>query len=993
SSLGTVSAALRETPLTCHEGRPVYGGTPSDTAVLEAIAAMKAQGQAVMFYPFILMEQQDGNVLMDPYSGGVGQPVLPWRGRITTSLAAGVTGTPDKTAAAADEVAAFFGQATPSDFAVTANGVTYTGPVEFSYRRFILHYAHLCALAGGVDAFCIGSEMRGLTRIRSDATTFPAVEALRQLAGDVRAIVGPDVKISYAADWSEYFGYHPQDGTGDVFFNLDPLWADPVIDFIGIDNYMPVSDWRDGQDHADATWGSIYNLEYLKANIAGGEGFEWYYHAPEAEAIQLRTPITDGAYGEPWVFRYKDLAAWWSNTHHDRPGGVREAVPTAWVPGSKPFWFTEIGCAAIDKGTNQPNKFLDPKSSESALPKYSNGARDDLLQMQFLRAIFEYWEDPSNNPDAALYAGRMLETRRSFIWAWDARPYPFFPGNTELWSDGGNYARGHWLNGRVGARALSSVVREICETAGVPAVKTDALYGAVKGYSTAGDDTARSVLQPLMLAYGFDAVERDGALVFRTRTGREDRALGETDLVLGSAETPTIAAVRAPEAEISGRVRLTFVEADGDYETRAVEAAFPDDTQTSVSQSEMPLVLTQAEGLRIVERWLAEARIARDQLQFEMPPSGFGLGAGDVVRLEEEGASGTFRIDRVEQGASQRVEAVRVESGTYTPSDAVESEVAPRVFNPALPVEPVFLDLPLVSGDEVEHAPSIGATASPWPGDVAVYRSATGADFVLDSVLSVPAGIGVTESAFAASPPGRFDRSDPLRVRFGRTLQSVTQDQLLAGANRAAVAIPGTNDWEVFQFQDARLVDDGLWDVSLRLRGQAGTDHLAATERPAGAMFVLLDGAILDTSLAANQRGVAQVWRVGPASRAVSDPSFVETIRAFEGVGLRPYSPVHLRGTSDGMGGVKLSWIRRTRIDGDNWSGLDVPMGEASELYMLRVVQSGSILREVTLARAEFDYTAGLRSSDGVGATFEIEVAQVSDRFGPGPFRRITWND
>ena len=58
-------------------------------------------------------------------------------------------------------MAAFFGMAQPGDFEETADGVRYVGPEEFSYRRFILHYAHLCARAGGVDAFCIGSEMRG----------------------------------------------------------------------------------------------------------------------------------------------------------------------------------------------------------------------------------------------------------------------------------------------------------------------------------------------------------------------------------------------------------------------------------------------------------------------------------------------------------------------------------------------------------------------------------------------------------------------------------------------------------------------------------------------------------------------------------------------------------------------------------------------------------------------------------------------------------------
>jgi hypothetical protein len=206
------------------------------------------------------------------------------------------------------------------------------------------------------------------------------VQAFRTLAADVRGILGPGTAISYAADWSEYFGHHPADGSGDpgsgpgqaVFFHLDPLWADGNIDFVGIDNYMPLSDWRDGYEHLDAQagWPAIYDRAYLQANIAGGEGFDWYYASAADRAAQIRTPITDGAHGKPWVFRFKDLASWWSNPHFDRPGGVESATPTAWIPQSKPIRFTELGCPAIDRGTNQPNVFFDPKSSESARPAF-----------------------------------------------------------------------------------------------------------------------------------------------------------------------------------------------------------------------------------------------------------------------------------------------------------------------------------------------------------------------------------------------------------------------------------------------------------------------------------------------------------------------------------------------------------------------------------------------------------------------------------------------
>ena len=257
------------------DARPGFGGTPADASVVQAIQDLTARGQDVMFYPFILMDIREGNGLVDPWTGEVEQPPVPWRGRITLSLAPGIEGSPDQSPAAAAEVAAFFGTASAADFAIGDGTVTYSGPLEFSYRRFILHYAALCAAAGGVASFCIGSELRSLTQIRSDRTDFPVVDALRALAAECRVLLGSQTKLGYAADWSEYFGYHPGDGSNDVLYHLDPLWADPEIDFVGIDNYMPLSDWRDGSDHADSDAKSIYSLEYLSGNVAGGEGYDW----------------------------------------------------------------------------------------------------------------------------------------------------------------------------------------------------------------------------------------------------------------------------------------------------------------------------------------------------------------------------------------------------------------------------------------------------------------------------------------------------------------------------------------------------------------------------------------------------------------------------------------------------------------------------------------------------------------------------------------------
>ena len=64
-------------------GNAAFGGTPDDRSVVAAIQDLKGRGLEVCFTPFILMDIPDGNTLPDPYGGGTGQAVYPWRGRIT----------------------------------------------------------------------------------------------------------------------------------------------------------------------------------------------------------------------------------------------------------------------------------------------------------------------------------------------------------------------------------------------------------------------------------------------------------------------------------------------------------------------------------------------------------------------------------------------------------------------------------------------------------------------------------------------------------------------------------------------------------------------------------------------------------------------------------------------------------------------------------------------------------------------------------------------
>jgi hypothetical protein len=86
-----------------------------------------------------------------------------------------------------------------------------------------------------------------------------------------------------------------------------------LIDFVGIDAYGPLSAWRDGDAHAaTAISKSVYDSDYVHAGMNSGEAYVWYYAGEAAVVLQQRSPITEGAYKKPWIFRQKYIRGWFA---------------------------------------------------------------------------------------------------------------------------------------------------------------------------------------------------------------------------------------------------------------------------------------------------------------------------------------------------------------------------------------------------------------------------------------------------------------------------------------------------------------------------------------------------------------------------------------------------------------------------------------------------------------------------------------------------------
>lgn len=248
-------------------------------------------------------------------------------------------------------------------------------------------------------------------------------------------------------------------------------------------------------------------------------------------------------------------------------------------------------------------------------------------------------------------------------------------------------------------------------------------------------------------------------------------------------------------------------------------------------------------------------------------------------------------------------------------------------------------------------------------------------------ILPSRAVMGVTLAPLAAARPGVPDRGPALRVRVkGGNLRSVTRNAMMAGANVLAIGGGPSGNWEVMQFLDARLVGPGEWEIEGRLRGQAGTDALMPEVWPAGSVVVLMDGAPRQVDLPADARGQLRHWRIGPSSRAPDDESYRAQSRVFAGAGLRPLSPCHLT-----VAGREVAWVRRTRIGGDGWDAPEVPLGEAFERYVVRLVRDGTELHRDEVSRPAWAIPESVWARAAAGGGFAVEVAQLSETYGPGP--------
>lgn len=507
---------------------------------------------------------------------------------------------------------------------------------------------------------------------------------------------------------------------------------------------------------------------------------------------------------------------------------------------------------------------------------------------------------------------------------------------------------------------------DICERAGVDA-DGSGLVGIVPGYAFDGPVSARSVLEPLSLAFAIDAAERESGIAFRMR-GADQYPVEAGRLI--EDDGPAMTIVRAGLEAAGVRVRLRFVDAESDHGPGVVVSA--GDATSDIVDMEAAIEMDRGQAQVCANLLAQQLVLQNEQARFAMAADGMIVDVGDVVTVDGVG----WRVVEVSQGVNVAFEAVRAADQVAPVLHAAEPVA---VSSPAGPVEPdvVIVDGPSLPGAEDDLRPIGFAFADPWTGPLVFVAGVDATSSSERGAVQRPCSMGTLVSGLYPHVSGRWQETSVWVQMSGAGPSSRDESAVLNGANTAFVETSA--GWELLQFLEAELVDVETYRLTGLLRGQQGSDDAMAAGAAPGARIVFLTGAEQRLDVADWEHGLVLDWRVGrdsPTAEAWRSSLSVEAR------GGRAWSPCHLMGTWIG-GDLSLGWIRRARKGGDPWMPGEPPE-EWPEAYRVRI-SGGVSVREWTVSEPAATYPASHQATDfPAGGGAFIEVAQLGGDGQPG---------
>lgn len=512
---------------------------------------------------------------------------------------------------------------------------------------------------------------------------------------------------------------------------------------------------------------------------------------------------------------------------------------------------------------------------------------------------------------------------------------------------------------------------------------TDILYGYIRGRPM----PARAAIEPLGVKFTFDMVESDGKLKFVKRGTPTPVTIDPDEFARrdGTDETPQLDYARADEIDAPRQVTVNFFNRSADYldateyarrlVTRAQEQIY----------TEMPMALTPDEAAQIADVLLYNAHAERTRYRWQTGPKFLKYEPTDVFSITVEGITHIVRAtEKTEDGGLVQWDGLADYQSGYTSQAAgATDQDSQTVLGIGGPTTLALLDIPIVRDvdDDAGFYAAMRGSFDGWRG-AQLFSSPDDAAYEPLGAVITSATMGYATTALGDFAGGNvFDEANTVTVQFENgTPASAAELDVLNGANAALLA------GEIIQFKNAALVSGTTYTLSGLLRGRRGTEA-AMPEHSIGDRFILLavNSGLMRARRPSIEIGVTRYYKAPSFGTAIALAS--STAFTNGGAGLKPLSPVYLRGFRNAALDLTINWIRRGRI-GWEWANFaDVPLGEASESYSIDILNSsGAVLRTIAATTNTASYTAAQQTTDfgSTQSSIAVRVYQISATVGRG---------
>jgi len=549
---------------------------------------------------------------------------------------------------------------------------------------------------------------------------------------------------------------------------------------------------------------------------------------------------------------------------------------------------------------------------------------------------------------------------------------------------------------------IGAITRDLMMQSGLESADIDIAElteETLDGYAILNRESLRSDIEPLMGFAHFDLVETQGKLKAVKRGGPTVKTLTADDLAaheFGQDRPETITEEVKLEEELLKEVSLTFVDKARDYNDGQTHAAQLNTDSVNKVQRSFPIAMTRDKATQLASIVLDNDWLTRRSFQWALPQQFSYLEPTDPVIIQNGSDAYEVRITNIQTGAngimecSGQLHAPSVYTSVAVGADIENPDPDNLIYGPSIPY---FLDIPLIRGAQTgtfESGYYVGVTGvySTWPGASGFVSLDGGATFNSFGSVSVPAIIGRCTTTLPDADTGVIDYGSTLRVELltpAATLDSVSREAMNNGSNWAIVGIPGA--WEVIKFQTATLVGVGIaggnvYDLTILSRGRRGTEHLVAGHA-SGETFIMIDDRVQRIPMETDSIGKTYKYAAITYGSDIQDGIIYDF--ANTAIGMRPYSPSHVKGARSGSGDITITFERRTRYGGEWRNSVDITDSDPMD-FEIDVMSGSTVVRTISTATESATYTAAQQVTDfgSTQSSVTVRVYQINTVYGRG---------